>query len=124
MKSREADFGLTFRHWLRAHPRHSCAFELKQTSGSALPFSALESHQVDYLTAINGPKGVLVRVQGVNGEPDYIYLRSFPACVVIKYPKSFHLISIGMFIDEKERSVRKSLTEARAKEISIVSVKL
>lgn len=123
-KKREADFGLRFRAWLRANPRFSCAFELKQTSQGSILFSCLEEHQADYLQAIKGDKGVLVRVQGTSGEPDYIYLRNFPACVVIRFPKAFHIIDVDTFLLEKGRSVRKSLTHARAGELSIVSVKI
>ncbi len=124
MKKREADFSMVFRHWLRANPRFSCAFECKQTSANAIAFDALEEHQADYLRAITGPKGVLIRVQGVNGEPDYVYLRNFPASVVIKFPGVFHIISIDTFLVEKKKSLRKSLTSARAGEISVISVKL
>lgn len=121
---READFGILFRHWLRANPRHSCAFELKQTSGTSIPFSCLEDHQETYLMAIKGPKGVLIRVQGVAGEPDYVYLRNAPACVVVKIGKEFHIIDIDQWANEKRRSKRRSLTGSRAREISILSVKL
>lgn len=123
MIKREAAFGLLFRHWLRANPRHSCAFELKQTSGSSIPFSALEEHQADWLQAVKGKKGILVRTPGTNGgEADYIYLRNFPACVVIKFPDAFHIIDIDTFLMEKKRSARKSLTSTRAKELSTITV--
>lgn len=124
MKKREADFGLLFRHWLKANPQHTCAYEIKQTGGTSLPFSALEEHQQDYLEAIRSDKGVLVRVIGGNGEPDYIYLRNCRACVVVKYPHGFEVIDIGTWILEKAKSPRKSLTAARAKQISAISVRL
>lgn len=124
MKKREADFGVLFRHWIKANPRFSCAFELKQTSAKSIPFSALEEHQADYLQAIKGSKGVLIRVQGVNGEPDYIYLRNHPACIVVKFPGEFSIIDIDAFMLEKKRSIRKSLTIDQAEKISILTVKL
>lgn len=124
MKKREADFGITFRHWVRANPHFSAAYELKQTSKSCIPFSCLEDHQAAYLEAIHSSKGVLIRVQGTNGEPDYIYLRNEPAYVVIKFPTAFHIISITTWLMEKARSSRKSLTAGRAKEISVTSVNL
>lgn len=122
MRKREADFGVLFRHWLKANPRHSCAFELKQTTKKSIPFSCLEDHQIDYLQAIKGSKGVLIRVQGTNGEPDYIYLRNCPAKVVLKFPKVFHLIDIDAFVLEKSRSKIKSITSERAEQISTLSV--
>ncbi len=123
-KHKEADFGILFRHWLKANPRHSCAFELKQTSQSSISFSCVEPHQIAYLEAIHSDVGALIRVQGTNGEPDYIYLRNAPACIVIKFPRTFHIISIDAFTREKEKNKLKSLTNERAFEISIVSVKL
>lgn len=127
MKKREADFGILFRHWLRANPQHTCAYEIKQSGGGSLPFTALEQHQEDYLVAIReGGKGVLIRVQGGGGEPDYVYLRGCRACVVVWYgrEREFHVIDIGAWVLEKRKSTRKSLTCARAREISAVSVKL
>lgn len=119
----ESKFGVLFRHWLKANPRFSCAFELKQTSGTSIPFSCLEEHQALYLQAIKSNKGTLIRVQGTNGEPDYIYLRNCPASIVIKYPTEFSIIDIDTFLLEKGRSKRKSLTLSRAKELSTVTVK-
>ncbi len=120
----ESKAAVLFRHWLRANPGYSCAYEIKQTSGASIPFSCLEEHQQAYLEAIAGDKGVLVRVQGTSGEPDYVYLRQFPACVVVKYPRGFEVISVGTWALEKRRSKRKSLTHTRAREISVVSVRL
>lgn len=124
MKKREADFGILFRHWIKAHPQFTAAYELKQTSKDYIPFSCVEDHQIAYLLAIRSDKGVFIRVQGANGEPDYIYLRNEAAYIVIKYPNSFHLISVDAFLIAKGVSGRKSLTEAKAKEISIRSVNL
>jgi len=123
MYKREADFGVLFRHWLKANPGMSCAYELKQTASDSLPFSSLEQHQEDYLMAIRSDKGVLIRVQDTNGEPDYIYLRNFPARVVVKFKNGFELIDIQTWVLEKKRSHRKSLTHARAKQISTISIR-
>lgn len=122
MKHKEASFGIHLRHWLKANPQYSSVYELKQCKGASLPFAALEEHQATYLEAIASDKGTLIRVQGISGEPDYVYLRSCPAYVVVKYPGSFHFITIGTWLLEKSKSTRKSLTSARAKEISTVSV--
>lgn len=125
MKKKEADFGILFRHWLKANPMETASFELKDTRGKdSFPFDAVEAHQIDYSVAIKGDKGILIRVQGVNGEPDYIYLRSCPAYIVIKYPSFFVLIPIEIFIEEKKISMRKSLTESRAKAIATTLVTL
>lgn len=121
LKKREADFGILLRHWLKANPTFSTAYELKQTSGTSIPFSCLEEHQAIYLQAIKSNQGTLIRVQGVSGEPDYIYLRNCPASVVIKFPREFSIIDIDTFLMEKKRSKRKSLTVARAREISTIT---
>lgn len=119
----ESKFALQFRHWLKANPRMmSATFELKQTSTHSLPFSAVEDHQIDYALAIRGDKGVLIRVQGVGGEPDYVYLRGMPSFFVVKYPKFFCVIDPETFVLERKRSKRRSLTGGRAKEISIITV--
>lgn len=124
MIKREADFSIVFRHWLRANPQYSCALEMKQTSKPSIAFSAVEENQLIYLQAIHSDKGALIRVQGTNGEPDYVYLRNAPTYVVIKFPGEFHMIGIETFLLERKRSSRKSLTNMRAREISTVSVKL
>ena len=118
----ESKRALVFRHWIKANPQYTCAYEIKQSSGSSIPFSSLEEHQATYLQAIRSDKGVLVRVRGESGEPDYIYLRSVRACVVIFIGKEFHIIDIDTWLLEKSKSRRKSLTAARAREISVISV--
>lgn len=124
MKKREASFGILFRHWIKANPMFSCALEDKQSTTNSIPFSCLAQAQIDWAMAISSDKGALIRVIGSSGEPDYIWCRNMPAYVVIRFPREFHLISIGTFVLEKERSKRKSLTTERAKEISTRTVKL
>lgn len=123
---KEKDFSITFRHWLKANPQITASYEIKDTRGKdSFPFAELKQAQIDYALAISSTKGVLLRVQAVSeGMPDYLYMRGEPSFIVIKYPKSFSIISIGTFLLEKERSKRKSLTEQRAKEISIKTVQL
>ncbi len=124
MANKEAQFGILFRHWLKANPTYSQAYELKQTASSSIPFSCLEDHQATYLRAIKSPAGVLIRVQGLSGEPDYVYLRTSPASIVIKFAREFSIIDIDTFLLEKKRSKRKSLTMQRARELSTVTVPL
>ncbi len=122
LNKREAAFGLRLGKWLQDNPRFTCFFETKQTTTSSIPFSCLAPEQIAWLLAIKGPKGVLIRIIGSTGQPDYVYARNCPANVVIRFPKSFHLIDIENFLREKKQSKRRSLTESRAREISIVSV--
>jgi len=97
---------------------------LKDSRGKdSISFSEIAEEQINF--ALRCKKGVLVRVVvgKPDGSPDFILVKNDPAYFVIKYPHSFSIISIGTFLLEKERSKRKSLTEQRASEISIKTVK-
>lgn len=125
MVKREAKFTIRMRHWLRANPLYTCSLEAKETTTDSIPFSDVPQAQRDWALAIESDKGVLLRVQAVaEGMPDYIYMRCEPAFVTIKYPTFFCLIRIQEFIDEDERSQRRSLVDFRAKEISTIVVEL
>lgn len=123
---REAKFTSVFRHWLRANPMHSAAFELKQTTSFSLPFGTVQEHQLDGLLAAKGT-GLLYKApddsRGIK-PCDLLYLREAEAYVVIKYPSFFVLITVDNFIFEKESSPRRSLTTVRAREIASVIVDL
>jgi len=119
MKRREAKFSILFRHWIMANPQVSCTFEMKDTRGKDyLPFSEVKEHQIDYGLAIKGQHGVLMRVQGINGEPDYSYFRNAPAWVVIKYPKFFCIVDVEKFHEEHIIYKQKSLSIERARRIA------
>lgn len=128
MKKREADFGLLFRHWVKAQKNMpAAAFELKQTTKDYFSFAELKDHQETALRAVKTCKGLLYKApdDSRSVKPfDYFHLAHACAYVVIRYPKSFHLIDIDVFIYERERSKRKSLTSERAEAISTKSVKI
>lgn len=121
-KQKEAVFGVQFRKWLKDNPMISCSFELKQTATNSIPFSCFKDEQIAFSENIRSKKGILIRVQGMNGEPDYVYLKDAPAFIVIKYPHKFFIISTRTFLLEKKRSKRKSLTAKRADELSTITV--
>ena len=119
-KKREANFGIEFRAWLKNNPMSSASFELKQTD-TALAFSEVGDNQIAY--GLQVQKGVLIRVQGVSGEPDYVYLNKASAYVVIKYGSgAFYIIHMKAFVSERDTSDRKSLTEERARAIAMLCV--
>jgi len=125
MKKREALFGNRFRSWLRAQKDFpASAFELKQTTIDYIPFSDVQDHQVAALLAAKTRLGILYKApddsHGVKPF-DFFYLQRCSAFVVIKYPKSAEVIDIDVFLMEKERSTRKSLTSKKAQEISTFS---
>ena len=128
MKKREAEFTVYFRHWLKANPMKSGAFELKQTTTNSLDFSDVKDHQLDALLASNSKSlGFLYKIpddsRGIKPY-DMIYLRDSKSYLVIKYPKFFVLIDPFVFVEEKTISNRKSLTSERAREISTIAIDL
>jgi hypothetical protein len=122
-KNREASFSLKFREWLMKNPRISCSFEMKDTRGkNSLKFSEVTDVQRNYGMSIKSNRGTLIRVQGLSGEPDYVYFRNTPAYLVINYPQGWVIMDIETFIMEDERSKIRSLSWSRAKELSTVVV--
>lgn len=124
-KAREADFGVVFRRWWEKNPLRG-EIELKDTRGKDyLPFDEFSHDQEVIYNLASSSKGVLVRrTVGTVGGADYSGLVNAPYWLVIKYPRCFEIIAVGAFLLEKSRSTRRSLTSARAREISTISVKL
>ena len=126
-QDQEAEFGLLFRKWINAHKDYfdeSCSFELKHTRGEDyLPYDELGAAQIAYASKITG-EGVLVRVIGSDGQPDYIWMRHAPSHIAIRYPKFWCVLLVGDFVWERNMGKRKSLTSARAREIAIKVVEV
>lgn len=102
---------------------YSCKIEIKQTTNNTFYFKQLEDLQIIKLKKIKH-EGLLIRIteatsNGTHGIPDYDWVYKQPAYVGIKYDKSWCFIDIDTFVLEKERSKKKSMTEERAREISI-----
>lgn len=124
-KKKEADFGVTFRHWIKDNPYMTATFEIKYAhANNSLPFSEVKQEQINYAMAIRSDKGVLMRTDGVKGMPDYTYLRGEPSYIVVKFKKCFVFIPPDLWQIESKRSKRRSLTSARACEIASLVVKL
>lgn len=124
MKKREATFSVLFRHWIRANKQTSAPYEMKQTTTDSLPFRELKEAQVMWLQAAKSDEGVLIRVIGHGGEPDYAYYRNSPAWVVVKYPDRFCVIDIDIFVTFRDTIFRKSLTADHAQGIAALTVKV
>lgn len=90
----ESKFAIQFRHYLMANPQRTSAYEIKDTRGkTSFYLKEWKEAQRNFAEAIRyGKKGVLIRTEGVEGLPDYVYLRNEPSYVVIKYPKGFVII--------------------------------
>lgn len=118
----ERDFVTDFNRWLRVIFRRTGAFELKATKMAHIAFDAVKSHQRDALFhAKRGGLAYKIPDDAYAQKPfDCVSLVGVPAYVVIMFnAKSphFYLIDIDVFLDEEQKSERKSLTERRAAEI-------
>jgi hypothetical protein len=119
LKKYEAHSSLDFKKWVIENLGYTASLEMKDSRGrNSIPFSEVKKEQIDYAVAISSDKGAWIRVEGRNGEPDYIWLKNTPAFIVIKYPSVFCAISIKDFLKEKKNSKRKSLTVEKALLIS------
>lgn len=127
MKKREADFGILFRHWIKANPQPSSAYELKATKSNAIAFDSVVPHQILALQAAKTKYGILYKApddsRGIKPF-DYFYLRDAFAFIVIKYPSMFCFIEVDTFVEERGLSFRKSLTSERARQIAVRVVDL
>lgn len=116
-KKKEATFGV----WLKGYtekypPKVTTALECKQTEKYSIPFSEVTSKQIAY--GLKMKTGAWIRVQGLNGEPDYIYVVNAKSYIVIKFPNVKCWIDVEEFVKERDTSKRKSLTVEKAMFIS------
>jgi len=118
MNHPESKSAILFRHYLMANPSRTGAYEVKDTRGkSSFNLNEWKPAQETFAEAIRyGKKGVLIRTEGVEGLPDYVYLKDEPSYVVIKYPK--HLIIIDGATLSLFKKKKKTLTLGEAKSIS------
>jgi hypothetical protein len=124
-KKLEGDFGVWLKNYTEKHPHLvTTGLECKQTTTDSIPFSVVTPQQVAFGMGAKSSKGVWIRVQGLNGEMDYIFMVNSPSYIVIRYPSIVCWIDIETLILERDRSKRKSLTSQRASEISIRTIKL
>ena len=124
MKKLEAKSGTLFRHWIMENPQRTGSYEIKDTRGkSSFNLNEWKPAQEIFAEAIRyGKKGVLIRTEGVEGLPDYVYLKDEPSFVVIKYPK--HLIIIDGATLSLFKKKKKTLTLGEACNISYISIPL
>lgn len=119
-KKPEADFGSTLHKFLEQNPMFTLSLEIKHTRGkNYISFKQVKEAQITYARRIEGDRGVLIRVQGTDGQPDYIYLRKEPAFIGIRYPKAFVIIRIYDFLKARDNSKKKSLSYEEACKIAL-----
>lgn len=117
---REARYQVFFNHWLRTAHQKTGAYELKQTQGVSIAFSAVKEHQRRaLLIAKHGTLVHKITDFDIGWKPfDCFSFHKAPAFVVLFFKKNFYLIDIDVFLEEERTSTRKSITEQRAKELS------
>jgi len=118
-KTKEADFGITFRRWFEKHPMTG-TFELKDIRGNKRFYlREWKERQKIFAEAIRySTKGVLIRNRDTEGIPDYSGYFNAPSFVVINFPEGFCIISGDALALDK----RKSLTFSEASDLSYLVV--
>lgn len=139
---KESNMQTLFGKYIKAVlPNKSATFELKICKGNALPFEAVKEHQREallrcqnggfYHKLIDPPVYAEMKTRFNAKRPfDCLYLIGVEAFVVVWFyrerkPKKFIFIPIKVFLEEEEKSSRKSLTEIRAEQIgSVIPINL
>lgn len=122
---RESDFQAKFGRWLKHNFHFTFAYEIKITKGISIAFRYFEKQQLPSLSlAKHGRNGIRHKLSDESRAPkpfDGFKLFHIPAFVVLYYyqrgKNAFIVIEIDAFLKEIETCGRKSITEARAKEI-------
>jgi len=110
--------------WLRAFKNETLALECKICKGKSLPFEAVKEHQVSALyLAKHGLMNFKIPDCGFDQKPfDLFMLARAKAYVVIFWytkrgQRDMTWIDVDIWLEEKQKSDRKSLTFERACEI-------
>jgi len=124
MAYQEKDFQSEHNKWLKYNFKGSGAFELKITKGPSIAFKMLKEHQLHSLWAVkHGSLVFKIPDLGFQNPYDSFKMSGLPAFVVVLFYKGpgkkreFVMIDVDMWAREEKKSMRKSLTEERAREI-------
>ena len=134
---KEKNLQVIFGNYLKENPPNETAvYELKMCKGKSMPFSQVAEHQIEALQQAKHGNlyhkitdqpvswGKNTKMRFTKPKPcDCFNICKANAYIVIVYykprqKKEFILIDILQFITERDNSKRKSLTEARAREIA------
>lgn len=129
MKKLEQKFCSIYQQYLMANAVKknilSAPWEAKHSRGKDnIPFADVPLHQRNALFACTTDKGFVWKISDMSAEQkpyDGFFFRNSPAYLVFAFTNKFYLISIHNFLHEDKTSKRRSLTEKRAEEISILS---
>src|SRR3990167_3383382 len=113
MKKIEQKFTTEFRKWLMVNLKQTGAYEIKIAHGKSLPFASVKEHQIQALYhAKHGTISFKIPDCGFQNPFDLFQLVQVPAYIVVRFEsKNFYFLDIDDFINLKNTSVRKSLTE-------------
>jgi hypothetical protein len=131
---KESNFQQKFYEWIKDNqPELSAAYELKICKSSSIPFDSVKEHQIEKLRQVK-QKGLYHKISDVpfghaNGfrfhkpKPfDCLFVRGDAWIVILFYKprkkKEALFIDVDKFVEESKTVTRKSLTEARAREIA------
>lgn len=120
---RESDLQTRITRYMKNCWKGSAVFELKITHDGSLPFSAVKSHQSAALyIAKHGQLAYKLPDVGWEQKPfDMVVLGGMPAYILVMFYvrgcKTVYIIDIDVWQEEEKTSVRRSLTEDRARAI-------
>ncbi len=119
MSYAEKDFQTEFNKWAKIIYRRNGVFELKHSKGNSIPFEAVKPHQVSALYAAkHGILAYKIPDDSYAQKPfDSFCLSGVPAFVVLMFngkAKHFYMIEIETWMQTKQNSERKSITEEQA----------
>lgn len=128
MKKREAGWQTKWKAYVEDQHKKGINFyyELKQTKTNSLAYNQFKEHQLPDLESLKSG-GLVWKLsdQDQRKKPcDGFSAPPQPTYVVIKYPAGYVMIDVTDFIQEIKTSKRKSLSIARALELSYKIVKL
>ncbi len=128
-KYQEKDFQTDFGRWIHHGDAllASSGFELKVTATDSIPFSDVREHQIDALMAAKTSRMFWkIPDDSMAAKPfDCFLLVASSAWVVVMFrcrergQKEFFLFDVEVWVAERKRSVRRSLTEERARQIGL-----
>lgn len=117
-----------FLKWSRVNINYTFVFEAKICKEKSLPFIAVKEHQENaLLRARNGHFSYKIPDAGFDQKPfDGFQIVNQPAFVVIFWnqkrgDKRLTMIDVNVWMEEKQKSDRKSITFERAHEIALIS---
>lgn len=120
---KEKNFQVKFGHWVKENFHETAAFELKSVKSSSCPFNAVQDHQIEAL--LHAKHKLLyhkIPDVGFQNPFDCFILVKCSSFIVIRYGSgNWYMIDIDAFINERDSSLRKSLTEERAQKLSTFS---